>query len=73
MRKPYGQNTTILLHRTVHRLYNYIFWALGIGHLQVVHNLSISYTMCVGVYSGGGDDDDEISSYIIGMHCFVMF
>jgi len=53
MHQPYGQNTTILLHRTVHRLYNYMFWALGIGHLQVVHNLSINYTMCVGVYSGG--------------------
>ena len=32
--------------------------ALGIGHLQVVHNLSISYIMCVGFIMG-----DETSSY----------
>ena len=28
--------------------------ALGIGHIQVVHNVSINYTICVGLTLGGG-------------------
>jgi len=39
----------------------------GIGHLQVVHTLLISYKICVGFYSGGVGGD-EILSYNIGRY-----
>jgi len=37
--------------------------ALGIGHLQAVHNLSINYTIYVGFTRGGGGGQGGVGSH----------
>ena len=53
--KPYGENNYIVTYSSTQIMQLHVS-VLGIGHLQVVHNLSISYTICVGfTLEGGGN------------------
>ena len=67
IRKLYGQNTTILSHRVVRRLYNYMFWSwvLAIFRLFTTYRSAIQ---CAYVLFWG----DEISSYSTGGHGRIM-
>jgi len=68
----YGQNTAIMSHKVVHRLYNYMFqpWVLAIFKLFTTYRSAIQYVVGFTLW---GDDDDEILFYSIGRHGLVMF
>jgi len=63
----YGQNTTIMSHKIVHRLYNYMFrpWVLAIFRLFTTCRSAIQYA--VGFTRGGRETMRSYLTVLGGM------